>query len=302
MALQFPAAFDQREPEIGGSNVRFETVLLEEHPLQCFRGVQCDPARRQHRTAGDIPEDGVELGEMTVGRDFEQRHLAVRILTEKFSVPTFALQDIDFNQLVRNAQTRQRKADLVAIAGTLHRIERIHLRSDPYAHGRIESDFRNMRRTPKRQACDRTNKVWQLQGRTPNNKNTKSCSLQCSERMHNLRQQRNAGILFRSHPMCARVLDKRVVINRLDRCEVAVRDPFGARELGDVIGDCAKRQINDLAWIGSDIRRRCVHQISMEHQYRARLPRGSHDTDSIGACGFLRQPGHCFLVQRPQGI
>ena len=57
---------------------------------------------------------------MAVGRDFQQRHLAVRILGEEFRRAAFALQNVDLDQLVRNAEPGQRQADLVAIAGFLH--------------------------------------------------------------------------------------------------------------------------------------------------------------------------------------
>jgi hypothetical protein len=41
--------------------------------------------------------------------------------------------------------------------------------------------------------------------------------------------------LFRGHPMRARVFDQRVVVDRHDRSEIAMRDPLLAGELGDVV-------------------------------------------------------------------
>ena len=125
MALQLAAAFDQREPEIGGADIRLEAVLLEEHPLQRL-GARDAVFRRQRRSAGDVPEDGVGLGEMAIRRDLQQRHLAVRIFREEFGRAAFAFEDVDLDELVRNPEPRQRKADLVAVAGALHRIERVH--------------------------------------------------------------------------------------------------------------------------------------------------------------------------------
>src|SRR5476651_102342 len=66
---------------------------------------------------------------MAVGRDLQKRNASVWILGEEFGRATFALQNVDLDELVRNAEPGQRQADLVAIAGPLHRIERVHLSS-----------------------------------------------------------------------------------------------------------------------------------------------------------------------------
>ena len=71
------------------------------------------------RAAGDVPENGVRFGEVTVGRDFQQRHMAVWIFVEEFRRAAVALQDIDFHQFERNAEPGQRQADLVTVTGTL---------------------------------------------------------------------------------------------------------------------------------------------------------------------------------------
>src|SRR5580693_660748 len=125
--LQVAAALDQREPEIGRADIGLETVLLEEHPLHRLGAVDA-VLRRQRRAAGDVPEDGVRFGEIAARRDFEQRHLAVRILGQKFRRVALALEDVDLDQPVGHAQLRQGKASLVAVARTLHRIERKHRR------------------------------------------------------------------------------------------------------------------------------------------------------------------------------
>src|SRR5664280_1699171 len=108
--------------------------------------------------------------------------------------------------------------------------------------------------------------------------------------------------LFRSHPVRAGVFQQRVVVGRFDRREVAVRDPFRPRELGDVVGDRAQRQVDDLARVGRDVGRRGVHQIAVEHQHRAGLAGGRHDADPVGAGGFRGEPRHRLLVERPQRI
>src|SRR5215203_856010 len=76
--------------------------------------------------------------------------------------------------------------------------------------------------------------------------------------------------LFGRDPVGARIFDERVVRDRHDRREIAVGDPFGPRKFGDVVGDRAQREIDDLAWIRRNIRRRGVHQVSVEHQHRTR--------------------------------
>src|SRR5665811_898675 len=63
--------------------------------------------------------------------------MAVRILGKEFRRAAGALQDVHFHQLERNAEPGQRQADLVAVAGTLIRIERVHLDSISFAHDLI---------------------------------------------------------------------------------------------------------------------------------------------------------------------
>src|SRR2546430_7120688 len=55
---------------------------------------------------------------------------------------------------------------------------------------------------------------------------------------------------------------QRVILDRHDRGEIAVRDPVRPRELGDVVGDGAERQIYDLARVGRDVGRRGVDRKS----------------------------------------
>ena len=123
--LQLAAAFDQREPEIGGADVGLDAVLFEKHPLQRFGAI--DPVLGpQRRSARQVPEDGIGFGEIAAGRGFEQRHLAVRILGQKFRRAALTFEDVDLDQAVRNAELGERKAHLVTVARSLHGIERIH--------------------------------------------------------------------------------------------------------------------------------------------------------------------------------
>ncbi len=153
MALQLTAALDQREPEIGRADVWLETVLLEEHPLQRLRPRDA-VFRRKRRSAGNVPQNGIGLGEMTIRRDLKQRHLTVWIFREEFGCAALALEDVDLDESVRNPEPRQRKADLVAVARALHRVERVH--SDP---GLLRMP------APAASLFIRTKKVRQLQGR-----------------------------------------------------------------------------------------------------------------------------------------
>ena len=82
------------------------------------------------RAGGDVPQDGVGLGEIAAV-DFQQRNLPARILRQIFRRATLAAQDVDLDGLIGDVEQRQRKADLVAVAGALHRIEFVHRLSLP---------------------------------------------------------------------------------------------------------------------------------------------------------------------------
>jgi hypothetical protein len=90
-------------------------VLLEEHPLQRFSTFDAILGR-EFRAAGDVPEDGVGLGEKSAGCDFQKRHLAVRILRQEFGRVALALENIDLDQPIGNAELCQGEARLVAVA------------------------------------------------------------------------------------------------------------------------------------------------------------------------------------------
>jgi hypothetical protein len=125
MRLQDAAALDQRQPEIGCADIGLQRMLLEEHPLQRFGALDAG-FRRELRAQRDEPEDGVGFGEVAAVLDLEQRHLAARILGEKVRRAAFAAQNVDLDRLIGRVQKRQRKADLVAVAGALHRVESVH--------------------------------------------------------------------------------------------------------------------------------------------------------------------------------
>ena len=123
--LQFASALDQREPEERRAEIGLEAVLLEEHPLQ--RGGAVDAVvRRERRAARDVPEDRVRLGEIASGRDLEHRHAPARIHREEIRRARLALQDVDVDDVVGDAELREREPHLVAIPRPLHRIERVH--------------------------------------------------------------------------------------------------------------------------------------------------------------------------------
>ena len=105
--------------------IGLEAVLLEEHPLQRFGAVDA-VLRRQRRAAGDVPEDGVGLGEIRPGATsssgtwplgFIARNSGVRVSPLRMSIST---------RSIGNVELRQREPHLVAIARSLHGIERVH--------------------------------------------------------------------------------------------------------------------------------------------------------------------------------
>ena len=61
-----------------------------------------------------------EFREMTIGRDFEQRHLAVRIHQQEFGRVAFALEDVDLDQTMRHAELGEGEPHLVAVSRSLH--------------------------------------------------------------------------------------------------------------------------------------------------------------------------------------
>ncbi len=93
--------------------------------------------------------------------------------------------------------------------------------------------------------------------------------------------------------MRLRVIQERVVGHRLDRGEIAMRDPFRPGRGADVVRDRAQGQVDDAARIGCDVRRRGVHQIAVEHQDRAGLAGRRDDA------AFIDQPRYGFIVERP---
>ncbi len=86
-------------------------MLLEEHPLQGF-GPFDRIFGRKVGAARDIPEDGIRFREIASGRDFEQRHLAGRILVEEFGRAGFTLENIDLGQAIRRTHLGQGQTDL----------------------------------------------------------------------------------------------------------------------------------------------------------------------------------------------
>ena len=87
----------------------------------------------------------LDFGEIAARRDFKQRHLAVRILGEEFRRVAFAFENVDLDQPIRHAELRQGQPRLVAVAGSLHRIERKHRRFHNSPH-RIALVLRRVRR------------------------------------------------------------------------------------------------------------------------------------------------------------
>src|SRR5271166_3148239 len=73
-----------------------------------------------------MPEYRIRFCEIAAGRRFEQRNLAVGVLGQKLGRAALALEDVDLDQPIGHAQLGERQSHLVAVAGSLHRVERIH--------------------------------------------------------------------------------------------------------------------------------------------------------------------------------
>ena len=81
---------ESRTPEFLAKNPNGQVPLLEEHPLQRFGAIDAIVGPKL-RSARYVPEDRVRFGQITAGRGFEQRHLAVGILRQEFGRAAFAL-------------------------------------------------------------------------------------------------------------------------------------------------------------------------------------------------------------------
>ena len=125
VGLQLAAAPDQRQPEIGRADIRLQRMLLEEHPLQRVGAIHAVIGRKR-RSLRDVPEDRIGFGEIAAGGQFEQRHLSARILRQEVGRAALPAQDVDLDRIVGHVEQRQRKANLVAVARALHRIELVH--------------------------------------------------------------------------------------------------------------------------------------------------------------------------------
>src|SRR5581483_11324719 len=121
--------------EIGTCDLRIETVLLEEKRLQSL-GTGDPGFRRKRGATGYVPENRIGLWKMTSSRNLQQRHLPVGIFREKLRSAALALEDVDFEKPVGNAEPREREANLVAVARSLHRVERVHSEPDRRCPGR----------------------------------------------------------------------------------------------------------------------------------------------------------------------
>src|SRR6266568_864931 len=119
MLLQLAYASHQRQPEIGGTDIGLDAVLLEEHPLQRFRAVEAI-MRPQPCVAGEMPKDRIRLGDKAAGRHFEERNLTARILREELRRSAFALEDVHLFQSVGHTELGEGKPHLVAVARSLH--------------------------------------------------------------------------------------------------------------------------------------------------------------------------------------
>ena len=113
----------------------------------------------------------------------------------------------------------QREADLVAVAGTLIRIERVH----PAA--------------PKRSARPRNDRASEVRQFNDDSAAATCASLQIYDAARHTLFAAHAipKILFCGHAVGAGVFQQGVVVDRRNRRKIAVRDEFRPGELGDVV-------------------------------------------------------------------
>src|SRR5262245_26036370 len=105
-------------------HVRLVAVLLEEHPLQHLRAAErC--RRHEARILGQVPEDGVRLGQEGAVVELQGRDAAVWVLLQEFRRARLTLVDVDLGPLVLLPELRQQQPDLVAVAG-IQVVEEVH--------------------------------------------------------------------------------------------------------------------------------------------------------------------------------
>src|ERR1700738_4937567 len=115
----------KREPEAGHRDIRFVTVLLEEHPLQHLSAAPT-VSGQQERILAQAPEDPVRLRENAPILEFEYRNAPIRILGKKIGLTRSAVMKPVILECELYAELSRGKSDFVAVAGYLHLMKHWH--------------------------------------------------------------------------------------------------------------------------------------------------------------------------------
>jgi len=99
----------------------------------CSKNIHCSASARSIRDSGasGVPPAtyqrmAFDSARVASVRYLQQRHLSARVLGEKIRRAAFTAQNVDLDGMVGRVEQRQRKANLVAVSGALHRIEFVH--------------------------------------------------------------------------------------------------------------------------------------------------------------------------------
>src|SRR5262249_43516671 len=79
-------------------------------PIEAVRG-------DQPRALGQVADDGVALGEVSLAGDLEERDAPVGVLCEEAGRSRLPFLDVELHEAVRNAELLEHQANLVTVAG-----------------------------------------------------------------------------------------------------------------------------------------------------------------------------------------
>src|SRR5262245_48102524 len=113
---------EDRDPEAQDRDVRLVAVLLEEHPLQGLGALEGVP-RHVRGAVAQVPDDRVGLRQRPPVVEVEHRHPQRRVALAEHRLAARAVDHVHLAALVVDAEVREQKADLVAVAGVVRVVE-----------------------------------------------------------------------------------------------------------------------------------------------------------------------------------
>jgi hypothetical protein len=117
------------EPETRDRDRGLVVVLLEEHPLQNLRAL-VRVIRDERRAVAEVPEDRVRLRQRPPVVEHDRRHAQSRVQPAEEVRSVRAVDDVHVAPVVWDAEVREEKANLVAIAR-----DRTVVEQHRYPHG-----------------------------------------------------------------------------------------------------------------------------------------------------------------------